>query len=128
MKNYEHYRKTVFIHRSKLMNIPSKLMSICYICRLTDKLTDEPNSNELKSTYSSVLTNITIYSSVMWNRLIYPVIFVDDVSPRNVMRRGWGRGSNRWPVIFIGELMNIATFHWFGHPSFGETDWTRNRM
>jgi hypothetical protein len=80
--------ETWFIHRSKLMNVPSKPMSIVYIHRLTDESTNERNSDEIKLNYSSVPTNVMIYSSVTWNRQIYPITFIGDTSPMNVLRRG----------------------------------------
>jgi hypothetical protein len=73
-----HYRKTIFIRRSKPMNIASKPMNIDYICRFTDEYVDERNSDELIQTNSLVSMNITIYSLVSHNRRIYPVIFVGD--------------------------------------------------
>jgi hypothetical protein len=50
------------------MNVPSKSMNIVYIRQLTEESTDEHNSDKIKLSYSSVLMNVTIYSSVMWNR------------------------------------------------------------
>jgi hypothetical protein len=63
-----HYRKTIFIRRSKPMNITSKPTNIDYICRFTDEYVDERNSDELIQTNSLVSTNITIYSLVSHNR------------------------------------------------------------
>jgi hypothetical protein len=63
-----HYRKQRFIHRSKPTNVPSKSMNIVYIHRLTDESTNGRNSDKIKSSYSLVPTNVTIYSSMMWNQ------------------------------------------------------------
>jgi hypothetical protein len=114
-----HYRKMIFIHWSKLTNITSKPMNIDYIRRLTDEYVDKHNSDELIWSYS--LTNITIYSSVLHNRWIYPIIFIGDRWPMNIM--GWGGRatgltggplfslnigpsrrpvSDMWPIIFVG--------------------------
>jgi hypothetical protein len=60
-------------------------MNIIYIHRLTDESTDEHNFNEIKSNYSLTPTNVTIYSSVTWNQSIYPIIFVGDTSPMNIL-------------------------------------------
>jgi hypothetical protein len=65
---YYHYRKYGFIRRSKPTNIPSKSTNIVEIRQLTNESTEEYNSDEFKSTYSSVPMNVTIYSSVKWHR------------------------------------------------------------
>jgi hypothetical protein len=98
--------KTTFIRQPKPTNITSKPMNIDYIHRLTDEYADKCNSDELIWTYSSVLMNITIYSSVPRNRRKYPVIFIGDRWPTNIT--GPGRGIDRWPVIFIGSPTNIT--------------------
>jgi hypothetical protein len=91
----KHYRKPVFIRQSKPMIIVP-------IHRLTNESTDEHNSNEFKSNYSSVPTNVTIYSSVTWNRRIYLVTFIGDMSLMNIP--GWrlGRRSDTWADKFVG--------------------------
>jgi hypothetical protein len=50
-------------------------MNIVYIHQLTDESTKERNSDEIKSSYSSVPMNVMIYSSVTWNRGIYLITF-----------------------------------------------------
>jgi hypothetical protein len=80
------------------MNLPSELMNVLYIHRLADESTDECNSNEFKSTYSLVLTNITIYSSVMWNQQIYLVTFIGDTSPTSILGRGSGACLTSGPI------------------------------
>jgi hypothetical protein len=46
-------------------------MNISYIPQLTDEVTEEYNSDEYMTRYSSVLRNIQIYSSVTRNQGIY---------------------------------------------------------
>jgi hypothetical protein len=50
------------------MNIASKPRKISYIPRLTDEVTEEYNSGEYISIYSSISRNINLYSSVMSNQ------------------------------------------------------------
>jgi hypothetical protein len=80
-----HYRKQGFIRRSKPMNVPSKLMNIVYIQWLTNQSTDECNSNEIKSSYSSVPMNVMTFLSVTWNRRIYTITFIGDTSSTNIL-------------------------------------------
>jgi hypothetical protein len=63
-----HDRKQLFIHRFKPMNLTIKLTNKSSICQLTNEYIDERNSDEHKLWYSSVPTNLTIYSLVTWNR------------------------------------------------------------
>jgi hypothetical protein len=79
-----HYRKPIFIHRSKSTNVPSKLTNIVQIHWLTDESTDVHNSDKFKSSYSSVSTNVMISSSVTWNRRIYLITFIGDTSLTNI--------------------------------------------
>jgi hypothetical protein len=51
--------------------------------------------------------NISIYSLIPLNRQIYSAIFIGAQWPMNVMGGGPGHVTDRWPDIFIGELMNI---------------------
>jgi hypothetical protein len=41
--------------------------------------------------------NVMIYSSVMWNRRIYLIKFVDERTGAGGLRHG----SNRWAYIFV---------------------------
>jgi hypothetical protein len=34
-------------------------------------------------------------------------MFIDDMPPTNVLGRGPRRGCDKWPVILVGEPMNI---------------------
>jgi hypothetical protein len=65
--------------------------------------TDKHNSNEFKSSYSSIPMNLKIYSSVVCYRQIYAVTFVGDMSPTNISGWGPGRGSDTWAHIFVGN-------------------------
>jgi hypothetical protein len=75
--------KWLFIYRSKPMNLTIN--------------NNECNSDEIKSRYSTVLMNLTIYSSVTCHRQIYGVTFISDKSPTNIPERG----SDTWAHIFI---------------------------
>jgi hypothetical protein len=60
----DHYRNNAIEPR----NVASKPTNLVYPPRLTNEETEEYNTDEYMTLYSSVPRNIKLYSSIMYNR------------------------------------------------------------